>query len=228
MKSLRRIVVSATRRSEDSEGFAYSWGLTRDEYEQIRKFEGIQRSTPIREIRQAAVRYGERQFDLPLMGTSPGYQDFHSLPIERGRFLTQKDLKKLNNVAVLGDRAARSLFPDQDAIGKNVRIGHNYFLVVGIAGANPAERRSNLQANTGNNSVYLPISTMRSRMGDRTLLIQEGSRILEVFELSDIEFTVPRSQAKEIATAIRRLLLQTHKAKEFQIKIADLPQNESS
>ncbi len=224
--AVTRIVVSSIRPRADGPVIT-EWGITRDEYDRIRKLEGISNISPIRKLVQT-VRFGDRQADVSLMGTSPDYRDFHSLPIQRGRFLTEKDLKKLNNVAVVGDGAARSLFPGQDPIGKNVRIGNNYFLVVGIAGTGSVQARRNPQANRRNKSIYLPISTMRSRMGDISLVREEGTIRYEQFELSEMELKVLRSQAREIAEAIRQLLRQSHDPKDYQIEILASPQNESS
>ena len=216
---LRRIVVSSKKPADLTGAFIVSYGLLRDDFRRIETLDGIQHSTPVRELQHEA-RFGEWSRDVALIGTMPSYAELYSLTQEQGRFLTEKDVKQLNNIAVLNVQTAKSLFPDQDPIGKNVRIGPHYFLVVGtVTTANPAD------GNLGNRrreppQIYIPLSTMRSRLGDLALVRERGSINGERFELSRIVLDVPGPQAERIADEIRRLLRRSHETEDFEVQIS--------
>lgn len=51
---------------------------------------------------------------------------------ERGRFFTETEVAHRTKVCVLGYELAETLFPHQNPLGKNIRIGPEKFTVIGI------------------------------------------------------------------------------------------------
>jgi putative ABC transport system permease protein len=219
-KTLRVVIKSVKPPVNAGATAVLNYGLTREDYRRIKDLAGDHRITPIRELPHEA-RVGDRTTEAALIGTTPDYAATAGL-IERGRFLTDKDLRQLNNVAVLSSKVAKELFPFEAPVGKNVRVGKNYYLVVGVAKEGFGRTNAGEVQRNRKPLIYIPISTMRSRMGDRVMRTEAGSLRLEEYELSRIEVDVPVADADRISVAIGGLLRESHDPKDFQIQIKSL------
>lgn len=68
---------------------------------------------------------------------SPGYFDTMSIPLLRGRQLTEQDTATTPNVVVISETMARRFWPGEEAVGKRIAIGRirtpeDWFQVVGV------------------------------------------------------------------------------------------------
>ncbi|HEU4833918.1 MAG TPA: ABC transporter permease [Pyrinomonadaceae bacterium] len=68
---------------------------------------------------------------------SPGYFDTMSIPLLRGRGLTEQDTETTPNVVVVSETMARRYWPNEDVIGKRIALGRirtpeDWFQVVGV------------------------------------------------------------------------------------------------
>src|SRR5947209_17022413 len=91
----------------------------------------IKKALPIREIRKQ-IRYLNRALDGRVVGTTQDYADFNRLDIDKGRFLSASDNARYENFAVLASETARTLFPYEDPIGRSVKLGSDYYTVIGV------------------------------------------------------------------------------------------------
>jgi putative ABC transport system permease protein len=68
--------------------------------------------------------------------TTPGYLRVMGIPLLKGRFFTERDTPASPPVVVIDDIMARHLFPNQDAIGKEINLGTPLGLtrIVGVVG----------------------------------------------------------------------------------------------
>jgi putative ABC transport system permease protein len=67
------------------------------------------------------------------MGVEPGYLAIRNWDIALGSFFGEEDLRQRNRLAVLGSTTAVSLFGEGgDALGQQIRIGSEYFTVIGV------------------------------------------------------------------------------------------------
>ena len=212
-----RVVIENVKPIRGGTALFEKYGLTRDDYRRIAKLAGDRPITAIREVPHKASA-GEKSVMLIVIGTSPDYARLAG-GMEQGRFLAEKDLKQLNNVAVINQRAAKSLFPDANPVGENVRVGKNYYLIVGVAKEGFGRVHENRPTRKQVPAIYIPISTMRSRIGDRVLRRGSGTINGDEYELSRIEVDVPVAEADRLSVAIRRLLQKTHESKDYQIQI---------
>jgi putative ABC transport system permease protein len=73
----------------------------------------------------------ERTRPLQVAGTSFTMPDIYSLKIEHGRFYNRLEQTHRKRVIVIGYGPAQDLFPNEDPIGKTVRIGEHRYEVVG-------------------------------------------------------------------------------------------------
>jgi putative ABC transport system permease protein len=83
--------------------------------------------------RGTVVKYKDRKSQLiHVAGTNQPFLHVQNINIGEGRFFTQFEEEHRRNVAVLGDKAAQSLFPFEDPIGKLIRVDGKEYEVVGV------------------------------------------------------------------------------------------------
>ncbi len=83
--------------------------------------------------RGTVVKYKDRKSQLiHVAGTNQPFLNVQNITVEEGRFFTEFEEEHRRNVAVLGDKAAQSLFPNEDPIGKRIRINGKEYQVVGV------------------------------------------------------------------------------------------------
>ena len=108
-----------------------TYSLTHEDYDRIvNTFPGVQGAVPIRQLPDE-VRHGQIELTPRVLCTTPDYLRVTGREMSRGRFLSEVDEETVANVCVLGHELARELFPLKDPINERVRIGADYFRVVG-------------------------------------------------------------------------------------------------
>jgi putative ABC transport system permease protein len=144
----------------------------------------------------------------------------------RGRFLTDRDLNHRANVAVIAAQTAEKLFPYEDPINRSIAILANSksdtYTIVGQTESRipSASIGGSLEGRDYNLDVYIPLETLRSRIGDQVFTARSGSREGEVVEYSQITATVGDIEDVEEAAAITELLLkQKHPDGDYSITV---------
>ncbi|MBV9241865.1 MAG: ABC transporter permease [Acidobacteria bacterium] len=118
--------------------------------------------SPIQRTLAETVHYKDKQTDTPvLIGATPYYEDVHSQYVDRGRFLTDADVEDRSDVAILGKDVVKALFPNEDPIGKDVKIGGRVFRVVGVMGD-----LGTIFGQSRDNSIFIPITTFKKYWRD--------------------------------------------------------------
>lgn len=118
--------------------------------------------SPIQRMLAETVRYKEKQSDTPIMiGATPFYEEVHSQYVARGRFLSADDLAQRSNIAVIGKDVVKALFPNDEPLGKEIRIGGRIFGVVGVMGD-----LGSVFGQSRDNSVFIPITTFQKYWRD--------------------------------------------------------------
>ncbi len=74
---------------------------------------------------------------------------------ERGRFFAGSDVQHRTKVCVLGYELAENLFPHQNPLGKDIRIGPEKFRVIGVL-----KKRGSFFGQSQDNFVGIPITTL--------------------------------------------------------------------
>jgi putative ABC transport system permease protein len=189
------------------------YGLLRDDYKRIlSNVPMIEQAVPIRELRKE-VRCNARTVEARVVGCTPEYFELNHLTMERGRFLTDKDGNPPENVAVLGANTAQSLFAYENPVGKAIQIDSDFYVVVGqTAERDPtAAIGGSLDSQDYNLDVYIPLETLRWRIGDTVMTSRSGSREGEIVQLSQITLSVADlDTVDETADIIRTLVEKYH------------------
>ncbi len=111
--------------------------------------------SPIHRKIAETVRYADKQSDTPIViGVTPYYEFTQSSYVDRGRFITDTDLRERANICVLGKDLVKSLFPYEEPIDKELKINGKPFKVVGVM-----EPLGNFLGQSRDNTVFIPITT---------------------------------------------------------------------
>jgi len=112
------------------------------------------------------IKYRDRTASPAVFGVSPNWLALRSEEVADGALFTPEQNESLTRVAVLGLDVQNQLFPDEDPLGKTLRIADVPFQVIGLLksrGAGPAG--ANLD-----NVILIPINTASRRLFNRDFL----------------------------------------------------------
>jgi len=208
--------------SEGEEMLIY--GLTYKDAESIRNtIPNVEVVVPIREIDQEA-RYLRRKVTIKIVGTIPWYTEISPVHMLCGRFLSSIDLHKQRSVCVVDEQLVSGLFGFEDPIGKDVQIQGDCYRVVGVAGAPPLEGKqddfgNDMPAATDSDSgatgsIYLPLSTAKSRFTELTASFSGGNQTIERVQLQKITVKVKSTeQVLPMRDVLDNLLGRLHEDK---------------
>jgi len=201
-----------------------SYGLTYKDAESIyNTLPDVEVIVPIREIDQEA-RYLNRKVAIKIIGTIPWYTEILPIHMVHGRFLSSIDLHQQQSVCVVDEQLVRGLFAFEDPVGKDVRIQGNCYRVVGVTGAPPLRGKQNDFGNampvaTGSDggamgSIYLPLSTAKSRFSELSAIFSAGRESIERVQLQKITVKVKSTeQVLPMRDILDTLLGRLHKDK---------------
>ena len=91
----------------------------------------IEKAAPM-VIGTETVVFQERQRQMALIGATHEALEVRRLSVASGRFLPTLEWDRSSPVAVLGQTAARELFPGRDPVGEIVRVGDWRMRVIGV------------------------------------------------------------------------------------------------
>src|SRR3989441_578450 len=141
--------------------------LTFEDFEAVKELPHVKTATTgLRYFRQDfgtgtyEVKYGNRKVKNTILeGDTGTWKDVFDLDITSGRWMNETDEEHHSPVIVLGSDTAEELFPNQDALGKEINIDGQLFSVIGVA----AKRKSVFAGgkNPDDNIVYFPLATFR-------------------------------------------------------------------
>lgn len=118
------------------------------------------------------IKYRDKAASPGVFGVSSNWLDLRSDEVSNGSFFTEDENSSLARVAVIGTDVRNALFPDDDPIGKTIRIADVPFQVIGLLksrGAGPA-------GGSLDNVVLIPVNTASRRLFNRdyvTMLIAQ-------------------------------------------------------
>jgi putative ABC transport system permease protein len=198
-----------------------SYGLRDADLLRVREtFPAVRRAVPVRELQQE-VRLGAHALNPRVLATLPDYLEVTGRVIDEGRFFTEQDNKNVSNVCVLGYELARYLVPFETAVGKNIKIGEDYFACIGILLPRvPLGSDQPLPTADVTSEVFIPLETGRKWFGDMQVKIRSGSRDMEEVQLHEIVVDVDSAERVPlVAAAAREMLGREHKQKDYEVVV---------
>jgi len=132
----------------------------------IAQLPGVRRVAELQNAFDIDVTWQDRTQTPAIFGVSANWLDLRGDELAEGSFLSDEDSRSLARVAILGAEARKNLFPDENPIGKTIRIGDVPFIVTGVLvprGAGPAGASLD-------NLVLIPVNTASKRLFNRDFL----------------------------------------------------------
>ena len=195
-----------------------AYGLTHEDHERIAEtFPGVVRVVPMLQVPEE-VRYVSKVCTPRVLCVPSSYLDVTGRVMFEGRFLADADERAYANACVLGYEVARYLFPFEPARGKRVKVGAEYFEVVGVmyprvpigsVGADPSVEAGG--------EVFLPLATGQKIFGERQVIIRSGTMDIQEVQLHELIVEVDRPEnVPFVADACRTMLAREHDQKDYE------------
>src|SRR5579885_402758 len=112
------------------------------------------------------IKYRDKAASPGVFGVSANWLALRSDEVGDGAFFTEEQNTSLTRVAVIGTDVKNALFPDEDPLGKTIRIADVPFQVIGLLksrGAGPA-------GGSLDNVILIPVNTASRRLFNRDYL----------------------------------------------------------
>lgn len=147
----------------DSHGPVRSSGSTKlemSDMEAIAKSKYVAALSP--QVQSSAqVVYGNNNWSTSIYGVTQEYLAIKNLVIGSGRIFTEKELRALEKVCILGQKVATELFPQgEDPLGKTIRVKNTPFKVIGVLQDKGAASMGQDQ----NDVIIAPYTTVQRRL----------------------------------------------------------------
>ena len=153
------------------------YGLLYDDERRVAEsFPTVTRVVPVKHVRKEA-RLKSRSLELRVVGTNPDWFELVRRPVIAGRVLSPQDMLSRGNVVVLTEHGARRLLATENTIGQTLRIGGDYFEVVGIVqnvGGSRADSRLRMKRLTHISPSMWPVSIMVTFSQETRLALGSG------------------------------------------------------
>jgi len=211
---------TSTGNGQEANSRVKTYGLLRNDYRRIvENIPNIRRAVPMRELR-FELRLGNRTADAKLVGCVEDYLELNHLEMARGRWFAPRD--RGHKVVVLADDTAKRLFPFENPIGRTIWVGSEFYKVIGQTKSRAASAAigGSLDSRDYNLDAYIPLKTLRHRVGDLVMKRVGGEFQGEQVELSQITVEVTDiDDVEETAAIIETLLKKYHEKEDYAVAV---------
>jgi putative ABC transport system permease protein len=195
-----------------------SYGLKNSDLARIKEtFPGVRRVAPVREIYEE-VRYSNRALNPRVLATVPLYREVTGRVLSEGRFLSDQDMANVANVCVLSYEVARYLFPFESPLDKDIKIGGDYYTVVGTLLSRVPYAEDAPSEGQPTSEVFIPLETGLKWYGEMQVKIRAGGRDMEEVQLHEIVVEVDEPEnVPLVAAAAREMLTRNHDQVDYEM-----------
>jgi len=137
-----------------------------------------------------------------VIGVIPDYMNVHNIALANGSFISDANQRSIGRQAVLGATVATDLFPDQDPLGKTIRINKVNFNVIGVLVA-----KGGVGFSGPDDMIFVPLSTMQK--------ILSGMDYLSTMAVS----VTDKNQMAEVKDLAINALLDKHRVAEADFSV---------
>ena len=144
----------------------FSQGLSVKDANMIREIvPGVVDVAPQSESKMEA-RFADKASKVTVIGITPSMMGMLNYRIDKGIFVNDDHYSRELKVCILGANVTRELMGYADPIGQNVKLGDQWFEVIGVLQTKAlfTETVGELAARDLNNDVYIPLSTFHRRI----------------------------------------------------------------
>lgn len=162
---------------------------------------GVSGVAPQSEAKLDAM-FEDRSSKATVIGVTPAATEILNYRIGKGVFISPDHYDRQLKVCVLGANIALELFSFEDPLGRNIKLGDQWFEVVGVLNTKAlfTETVGELAARDLNNDVYIPLSTFGKRIPKTNELASELKQV--TVKLDNSSALIDNSEV--IRTILRR------------------------
>jgi len=135
--------------------------LTLEDVTRIREqFSTAYLVTPMSVAGQLTVSYGNNHYSSVVFGSSADYTRAWTWPVVEGSDISEEDIRRLANVALIGHETMNQLFGEEDPVGKYITVRQMPVQVVGVL----MERGSTIGGGHIDDRIVMPITTVMKKL----------------------------------------------------------------
>src|SRR6266576_1347618 len=207
--------------NKGNQSYVLQYGITYTDVRRIRAtIPGVTVVLPARNIRDYVWNIS-RRVDCEVVGTVPWYPQMRNHHVASGRFFTDNDMDAQTSVCVLGAEMVPALFPFEAPLGQHIRVGGDYYQVIGIMEPRAAGKAGETGSETTKGVVhrmFIPLETAKLRYGEVLARRRPGSFEAERIQLHEVTVKVASlEEVTGVAEAINEVLLRNHKKKDYDL-----------
>jgi len=158
--------------NEANEPKKYSPGLTLRDVGGIKEIiPGISKLSPEILLETYLIKSGIRR-SAKLVGVVPAYFELTNFELAEGKMFNAKHMERGDPVCIIGKSIRAKFFPTQDPIGKSIKVGNQWLIIIGVLEGRVISQKSiaNLGIRDYNMDVYAPLQTVLIRYINRDLV----------------------------------------------------------
>ena len=160
-------------------------------------------------MRSVKVKYGDRETDTQLTGTTDKYQLIRNFDVDLGRCFGPIDMEHRRHACVVGRDVLRKLEIDTTILGGHLQIAGQRFRVVGIL-----KSKGSFMGESQDDTVLIPFTTALK-------LFPEARRFVGFMARAKTPMQVPEAKAQIINTLRHRHGLSAVQPNDFNIQTQD-------
>ncbi|HNS73551.1 MAG TPA: ABC transporter permease [bacterium] len=169
-------------------------------------------AVPERSVKEQ-IYFGQESVEATVVGTLPDYERVMAFTPRLGAFFNYEDVTEARRVCVLGSEVRYALFLFQDPVGERVKIGKQWYTVLGVMEEKPTAGAGSGISDNLNTNIYIPITAAVKRF-PRTVFASEIDRI--IIQVMD------SGRIQEAATIVRNSLSRRHnQVNDFNLTIPE-------
>ncbi len=128
-----------------------------------REVPGVTAVSPEVRNRQQVLANG-LNWNTQILGEGTEYLDIRDWPLDDGAMFTEQDVRGAGKVCIIGKTIANQLFPNEDAVGKSLRIRNFPFKILGVL----ASKGLSVMGTDQDDVVIVPYTSLMKRIERRT------------------------------------------------------------
>jgi putative ABC transport system permease protein len=219
--SIRSIKPAEEKEAKGTQDESRAYGIRSEEPAAIlNAISSVTMAVPVKEKREN-VRYLDHKMEARIVGTTPQYAKILNRKTDEGRFFTAFDEDEFKKVCVIGQDVRRRLFRFIHPIDKKIRIGDQWFTVIGVMEDKSIKGKSgSISVHDLNKDIYIPYRTMLKRYGPYTVTITPSSFSAEMIEIDELILRIDDEKNIEFASNnIRRFFQKRHDKQDWEIVV---------
>lgn len=152
----------------------------------------IQAATVVEERGGQVVKYRDKKTapNVQVVGTMAEYILTQKQELASGRFLTNDDVERTRQVAVIGRDVASELFPYKDPVDERILLGDQGFLIIGVMNQSPSTF-----GQSADNFVIIPITAYEKVFTSRRRRHSNAALFLRAPDTQSVESAIDEAVA---------------------------------